>query len=58
MILNSMHRYMPQIEVVNVANDQRVILPLQQLTFMAVTAYQNQQVTAIFVLYLQEFVIF
>lgn len=45
-MLNSLHKYEPRVHVVKVGTDQRRVLtyPFPETQFIAVTAYQNEEV--------------
>ncbi|CAH1388595.1 unnamed protein product [Nezara viridula] len=48
-MLNSLHKYEPRVHIVRVGNEQRKVLayPFPETQFIAVTAYQNEEVTAL-----------
>lgn len=45
-MLNSLHKYEPRVHLVKVATEQQVIktFPFPETQFIAVTAYQNEEV--------------
>lgn len=48
-MLNSLHKYEPRIHLVKVATEQQIIktFPFPETQFIAVTAYQNEEVTSL-----------
>uniref|UniRef100_A0A1B6EGG8 T-box domain-containing protein n=1 Tax=Clastoptera arizonana TaxID=38151 RepID=A0A1B6EGG8_9HEMI len=52
-MLNSLHKYEPRVHVVKVGADQRRVLtyPFPETQFIAVTAYQNEEVTSLKIKY-------
>lgn len=46
-MLNSLHKYEPRVHIVRVGSDQRrvVTYPFPETQFIAVTAYQNEEVS-------------
>lgn len=48
-MLNSLHKYEPRVHIVKVGNEQRKVLayPFPETQFIAVTAYQNEEVPII-----------
>ncbi|XP_055855472.1 T-related protein isoform X2 [Episyrphus balteatus] len=52
-MLNSLHKYEPRVHLVRVGSDQRhvVTYPFPETQFIAVTAYQNEEVTSLKIKY-------
>ncbi|CAH0393821.1 unnamed protein product [Bemisia tabaci] len=52
-MLNSLHKYEPRIHIVQVGSEQRnkVTCPFPETQFIAVTAYQNEEVTSLKIKY-------
>ncbi|XP_034236839.1 T-related protein isoform X2 [Thrips palmi] len=52
-MLNSLHKYEPRVHLVKVGTDQRRVLtyPFPETQFVAVTAYQNEEVTSLKIKY-------
>ncbi|MBN3281293.1 BRAC protein, partial [Polyodon spathula] len=52
-MLNSLHKYEPRIHIVRVGGPQRMITshPFPETQFIAVTAYQNEEITALKIKY-------
>ncbi|XP_054260177.1 T-related protein [Macrosteles quadrilineatus] len=52
-MLNSLHKYEPRVHIVRVGSDQRrvVTYPFPETQFIAVTAYQNEEVTSLKIKY-------
>lgn len=52
-MLNSLHKYEPRIHLVRVGSEQRrvVTYPFPETQFIAVTAYQNEEVTSLKIKY-------
>ncbi|XP_046666689.1 T-related protein-like [Homalodisca vitripennis] len=52
-MLNSLHKYEPRVHIVRVGTDQRRVLtyPFPETQFIAVTAYQNEEVTSLKIKY-------
>lgn len=48
-MLNSLHKYEPRVHIVKVGSEQRKVLayPFPETQFIAVTAYQNEEVTSL-----------
>ncbi|KAL1139171.1 hypothetical protein AAG570_009231 [Ranatra chinensis] len=52
-MLNSLHKYEPRVHIVRVGSDQRRVAayPFPETQFIAVTAYQNEEVTSLKIKY-------
>ena len=52
-MLNSLHKYEPRVHLVRVGSDQRQVVtyPFPETQFIAVTAYQNEEVTSLKIKY-------
>ena len=52
-MLNSLHKYEPRVHIVRVGSEQRHIVtyPFPETSFIAVTAYQNEEVTSLKIKY-------
>lgn len=52
-MLNSLHKYEPRVHLVRVGTDQRQVVtyPFPETQFIAVTAYQNEEVTSLKIKY-------
>lgn len=52
-MLNSLHKYEPRVHLVRVGSEQRrvVTYPFPETQFIAVTAYQNEEVTSLKIKY-------
>lgn len=52
-MLNSLHKYEPRVHLVKVGTDLRRIMtyPFPETQFIAVTAYQNEEVTSLKIKY-------
>ncbi|KAK7879814.1 hypothetical protein WMY93_033520 [Mugilogobius chulae] len=52
-VLNSLHRYEPQIHIVSVGSRHRLVsnVSFRETQFIAVTAYQNEEITALKIKY-------
>ena len=46
-MLNSLHKYIPRIHMVKVSSGEKIVLTLtfKETEFIAVTAYQNEEVS-------------
>lgn len=52
-MLNSLHKYEPRVHLVKVGTEQRTVVtyPFPETQFIAVTAYQNEEVTSLKIRY-------
>lgn len=52
-MLNSLHKYEPRVHLVRVGSEQRQVVtyPFPETQFIAVTAYQNEEVTSLKIKY-------
>ena len=52
-VLNSLHKYEPRVHIVKVGNEKckSLTFPLPETQFIAVTAYQNEEVTSLKIKY-------